>query len=107
MKITIPIMGGAALGVDADVTGEWAVHESVSFPDEWHVTHVPTGLKIPRDLTRKEADALASRLSRDMPILRAELPADRSRQPKIEDLGATFQADLPRLQAIVKEVLGW
>jgi len=91
MIITLATIRGP-ISVDATVTGEWAVHcdpfdTGIAGPHErWTVTHVPTGLRIPRQLTSKRARDLAERLSREVPTLGvpATIP---TRQVQVNDLG--------------------
>lgn len=104
MKITVPTTGGLSKEIEAEVTGEWATHRSIECP-AWCVTHVPSGMRIPRDLTQGEATALAARLVKDMPTLNVERRLHVG-QPKVKDLGPAYEASVDRLVAIVKDQLG-
>lgn len=108
MIITLATIVGP-ISVDATVTGEWAIHRDpfdtgIAGPHErWTVTHVPTGLRIPRQLTSGRARDLAERLSREIPTLgiQATVPV---RQVKVDDLGPEYAAIAVRLTKIVDEV---
>lgn len=105
MKIQIAMVGCTPTEVEAVVTGEWAVHRDATFEDEWTVTHVPTGLRIPRYMTRQEAVELCRRLADEVPSL--GLPAGLpEKQPKMNDLGTAYADTIKLAATIVAEVLG-
>lgn len=57
--------------ITAVVFGEWAAHNCLG---GWHVTHVPTGLCIPRtDLTEYQARRIALKLSEVVPKMHVEV----------------------------------
>jgi|KBSSwiStaDraftv2_1062776.scaffolds.fasta_scaffold00132_40 hypothetical protein len=109
MIITLATIRGP-VSVDATVTGEWASHRDpfdtgIAGPHErWTVTHVPTGLRIPRLLTSKRARDLAERLSKEVPTLGVPATIVPTRQVRVDDLGPGYAAVLARLTGIVDEV---
>jgi len=70
-KITIRVADGTPDGeprvVDAVVFGVWAAHAVFRLDgqrtNKWTVSHIPTGLRIPRDGYKKDALAVALRLA--------------------------------------------
>ena len=75
MKIIITTMSAQGhilhRTVEADVTGEWAVHGTENEPDDrpWTVTHVPTGLVAYRLRSKAGAAKLAALLVDRVPTL--------------------------------------
>jgi hypothetical protein len=111
MRIKLATSKGVAFEVDAQGTGEWAIHREPfqydSESDRWTVTHVPTGLAIPRRMTRAQAGDLASRLSRDLPTLGIETSIwSTGTHPTVQELGPGYTKLLDRFKSIVAEVLG-
>jgi hypothetical protein len=107
--ITLATINGP-IDIEVKVTGEWAVHRAlfdtrpnVAASESWTVTHVPTGLRIPRDLTSKRARDLMDRLAREVPTLGVS-PGIRTVPAAIEDLGPQFAELLGKLNKIVHEV---
>lgn len=108
MKIEIATSSGEPKEIDAQGVGEWAIHRDwfAAEDEKWNVTHVPTGLRIPRHMTRAQAGDVASRLSRDLPTL--GLPSriwSTGESPSVGDLGPSYAGRVATLRAIVAEVL--
>lgn len=70
-SITVTTTNGDAV-IEADVYGQYAVHQSVykvygsdawKFMDDWIVTHVPSGMAVPQRFTKEAAEALAMYLA--------------------------------------------
>jgi len=109
VKIAIATVSGP-VDIDATVDGEWAVHRA-PFDDRpnapalkgWTVTHVPTGLAIPRALTSKRARDLMARLVEQMPTL--GLPAKLITVQPVEasDLGPAYRKAVDLLVQVVNE----
>ena len=105
-EIRLAMSGGYGFAIDADCIGEWAIHKDIDGLDgDWTVTHVPTGLRIPRYLTEQQARVLAERLAVEVPTLGvpAGLPA---KQPTVADFGPGFAETIKRVSVIVDGVLG-
>lgn len=105
MKITIPTLNGIRLEVDAEVTGEWSYHRDPFERRGWTVTHVPTGLKIPRNMSSIVAKRLVKRLALEVPTLPIK-PRHWDKQPTEDDLGEAYQEPLAKMVAIVNAETG-
>ena len=71
-KVSIALMTGHRMEVQARVTGDFAVHPAVKdgMPtcSRWTVTHVPSGLSVWRTKTEEEADACVAWLAKNNPL---------------------------------------
>lgn len=78
IKLAFP--GGQNVEVDADVFGEWAVHESQDTAigrSDWTITHVPSGLAATcaetYRINKRDALRIARHLARAVPHLGIDL----------------------------------
>lgn len=78
MKQTINLAfpGGTYIAIEAEVFGEWAVHESFGRCD-WVITHVPSGLAATcaetSDISEQDAIRVARHLARTVPHIGAHI----------------------------------
>lgn len=54
---------GERTDTPAEIYGNLAIHESLSFPGRYSVTHVPTGMNIRNNLVKSVADKMVVRLN--------------------------------------------
>lgn len=102
MKLLIPTLRGLRVEVKAHPVGDWASHKALESDHAWTVTHVPSGLRIPRYYPKAEACRLTERLAMDVPTLPVDV-RHWDKQPTTNELGPEYREHLERLLAIVTE----